>query len=55
MRLRLEYDLVGRSLQEDNEGRLWFWVTFASGTSQTRNVLSYAVMSDSNRTGIMEA
>ena len=31
VRLRLEYDLVGRSAQQDREGRLWFWVTFAMG------------------------
>ena len=31
VRLRLEYDLVGRSFEADDEGRLWFWVTFAMG------------------------
>ena len=31
VRLRLEYDLVGRSFEDNKEGRLWFWVTFAMG------------------------
>lgn len=31
VRLRLEYDLVGRSFIQDDEGRLWLQVTFAMG------------------------
>ncbi|MEX2610663.1 MAG: hypothetical protein WEA24_12000 [Gemmatimonadota bacterium] len=31
VRLRLEYDLLGRSFMEDDDGRLWFQVTFAMG------------------------
>ena len=31
VRLRLEYDLLGRSALDENEGRLWLQVTFAMG------------------------
>lgn len=31
VRLRLEYDLLGRSTLDDREGRLWLQVTFAMG------------------------
>jgi hypothetical protein len=31
VRLRLEYDLLGRSVLDDDEGRLWLQVTFAMG------------------------
>jgi len=31
VRLRAEYDLLGRSALEDHEGRLWIQVTFAMG------------------------
>ena len=31
VRLRLEYDLLGRSFLDDDEGRLWLQVTFAMG------------------------
>ena len=31
VRLRLEYDLLGRSALDDHEGRLWLWVSFAMG------------------------
>ena len=31
VRLRLEYDLLGRNFPDDDEGRLWLQVTFAMG------------------------
>jgi hypothetical protein len=31
VRVRVEYDVLGRSFQPDDEARLWLWVTVAMG------------------------